>query len=99
MPPVSSSGSSSLSARRTVVSPLPRIPTMDTESQSPKRHNNVISSLNMAIDTANFAKEILSVVPAQAACSSISVLLTAIKVCFLPVRIDGLRVKTTSRIL
>jgi hypothetical protein len=59
---------------------------MDTKSQPPKRNNNVLSSLNMAIDAANLAKEILSVVSAKAACGSISVLLTAIKVRFLLVR-------------
>ena len=73
---------------------------MDTEPQPPKRHNNVLSSLNMAIDAANLAKEILSVVSAKAACSSISVLLTAIKVRFLLVRVNALQVKiaVTSRI-
>ena len=67
---------------------------MDTDSEPPKRHNNVLSSLNLAIDTANLAKDMLSVVSAKAVCGSISVLLTAIKVCFLPARINGLRAKT-----
>ena len=67
---------------------------MDTESGPPKRHNNILSSLNMAIDTANLTKEILSVMSAKAVCGSISVLLTAMKVCFLPARVDGLRAKT-----
>ena len=67
---------------------------MDTQPEPPKRHNNVLSSLNMAIDTANLAKEILSVVSAKAVCGSISVLLTAIKVCFLPARVDGSRART-----
>ena len=66
---------------------------MDTKSQRQKRQDNVISSLNMAIDAANLAKEALSITPAKAVCGSISILLTAIKVGFLLVRVDGLRAK------
>ena len=78
----------------TIVSPLPRVLTMDTKTKPPKRHNNVLSSLNMAIDTANLAGGILSDLSAKAVCGSISILLTAIKVCFLPTRVDGLLAKT-----
>ena len=65
--------------------PPPRVPTMDTKSQRPKGQDNVVSSLNVAIDAANLTKEILSITPAKAICGSISVILTMIRVCFLQV--------------
>ena len=61
---------------------------MDTKSQPQRRQDNVISSLNVAIEAANLAKEVLSITPAKVVCGSISVLLTAIKVCFLLVQVE-----------
>ena len=56
---------------------------MDTESQRPRGRDNIVSSLNVAIEAANLTKEILSITPAKAVCGSISVILTMIRVCFL----------------
>ena len=49
--------------------------------QSQRRgQDNVVSSLNVAIEAANLTKEILSVTPAKAVCGSISVILLMIRV-------------------
>lgn len=57
---------------------------MDTNAPQPKRRDNVLTSLNVAIDVVNIAKDALSMTPAKAACYSVSVILTMIKVGFLP---------------
>jgi len=54
-------------------------------SQRPKGKDGVLSSLNVAIDGLNLAKEATSVLQAKAAFASASVLLTMIRVGFLPV--------------
>ena len=56
------------------------------KSQQPKRRNGVLSTLNVTIETLNLAKEISSITPAKAVFGSVSVLLTMIKVSFLPRR-------------
>jgi len=53
---------------------------MATESQQPKKREGVISSLNVAIDIVNIAKEASSVTPATAAFGSVGILLTMIRV-------------------
>ena len=57
---------------------------MDTKSsQRQKRQENVLSSLNVAIDFLNLAKDSCgSVPPAQAVFGSVSILLTMIRVRF-----------------
>ena len=49
--------------------------------------------LNVAIETLNITKEVLSITPAKAICGSVSVILTMIKVRFLQVRVDLLWTK------
>ena len=56
--------------------------TMQTESQRPKGKDQTISSLNVAIEGLNLAKELSSVTPAKAVFGSASILLTMIKVSF-----------------
>jgi len=55
---------------------------MDANSQRPKG-DGVLSSLNVAIEALNLAKEVSVIAPAKAAFGSVSVLLTMIRVCFL----------------
>jgi len=56
---------------------------MQAKSQQPKGRDGVISSLNIAIEGLNLAKEVSSVTPAKAVFGSASALLTLIKVCSL----------------
>jgi len=56
---------------------------MQANSQQPKGRNGTISSLNIAIEGLNLAKEISSVTPAKAVFGSASLLLTMIRVRFL----------------
>ena len=58
---------------------------MDPKPQQSRERGGTLSSLNVAIETMNLAKEISSVTPAKAVFGSVSVLLTMIRVCFLPV--------------
>jgi hypothetical protein len=57
---------------------------MTSNPQRNKRHgrDNVLSSLNVAIEALNLTKEILSITPAKAVCGSVSVILATIRVCF-----------------
>ena len=48
-----------------------------------KRRDRVLSSLDMAIDGLNLAKELSSITPAKAVFGTVSILLTMIKVRFL----------------
>ena len=61
---------------------------MTDNSQRQKGRDSVLSSLNVAIDGLNFAKEVTSVTPAKIVFTSTSILLTTIRVCFLPVHVD-----------
>ena len=55
--------------------------------QPPKGRNDALSSLKVAIDTLNLAKEATGAAPAKAAFSSVSDLLTIIGVSFLLARV------------
>jgi hypothetical protein len=56
---------------------------MADKSQRPKGRDGVLSSLNVAIDGLNLAKELSSITPAKAVFGSVAILLTMIKVRFL----------------
>ena len=60
---------------------------MATKTQRPQGQNDILSSLNMAIDALDLAKEATTVVSAKAAFTSASVLLTVIRVGLLPVHV------------
>jgi len=53
---------------------------MAAKSQRPKGRDSALSSLNVAIDFLNLAKEASSITPAKAAFGTVSILLTMIKV-------------------
>ena len=53
---------------------------MTDESQRPMGQNAALSSLNTAIDALNLAKETSTIIPAEAAFGSTSVLLATIRV-------------------
>ena len=53
---------------------------MDADSQPPEWHDTVFSSLDLAIEALNLAKEISSITPAKAVFGSVAILLTMIKV-------------------
>jgi len=55
---------------------------MQANSQQPKGRDGTISSLNIAIEGLNLAKELSDITPARAVFGSASVLLTMIKVRF-----------------
>ena len=56
---------------------------MDIKSQRQEGRNSALSSLNMAIEALNLAKEISNATPVNAVFGSVSVLLTIIRVRFL----------------
>ena len=53
---------------------------MNANTQAPEPRDNVIFSLNMAIDVLNVAKEVSSITPAKAVFGSVGALLVMIKV-------------------
>ena len=53
---------------------------MDPGAQRQKRREIVLSSLNVAIEASNLAKEFCSITPAKPVFGSLSVVLTMIKV-------------------
>jgi hypothetical protein len=53
---------------------------MDANSQRPKGRDGALSSLNVAIDAMNLAKDIVDIAPAKAAFGSVGALLTMIRV-------------------
>ena len=57
---------------------------MATESRHSKGHDHILSFLDVAIEGLNLAKEVSSITPAKALFGSASVLLTMIRVRFLP---------------
>ena len=69
---------------------------MTPRSRRPERQDNVLSSLNVAIEALNLAKEVLSITPAKAVCGSVGVILTTIRVCFLLARVARLQADTRS---
>ena len=56
---------------------------MDVKPQRPKGRDGTISSLNIAIEAMNLAKEVSSITPAKAVFGSVGVLLTMVRVRFL----------------
>ena len=69
---------------RTPSSRLPCASTMTTKPQQPKEKNKrALIALNIAISGLSIVKEASSMTPAAAAISSVTVLLTIIKVCVL----------------
>ena len=67
---------------------------MDPNSQRPKGRDRIFSSLNLAIEALNIAKDASGIPPAQAVFGSVSALLTMIRVRFLLFYDDELRVDT-----
>jgi len=59
---------------------LPRVSTMEAGFQRPKERKGTVSSLNVAIDTVNLAKEISGIPLAKTAFDSVNALLTMIRV-------------------
>lgn len=58
---------------------------MEAKPQQPKGRDGTLSSLNIAIEAMNLAKEVSSITPAKAVFGSVSILLTMVKVCvFVP---------------
>ena len=66
---------------------------MKAKPRQSKRQDNALSLLNVAIESFNLTKEILSVTPAKAVCGFVSVILTMLRVCFLPAPVDLWRTK------
>jgi len=58
---------------------------MDAKSQRPKARDGALSSLNVAIEALNLAKEMSGITPVKAAFDSVTVLLTTVRVRFLPI--------------
>jgi len=56
---------------------------MDPNIPQSGRRDNILSSLNVVIETLNLAKEVSSVTPAKAVFGSVSLILTMIRVGFL----------------
>jgi len=57
---------------------------METGSQRPEGREGAISALNAAIEAVNLAEKISSIPPAKTVLGSVSALLGAIRVFFLP---------------
>ena len=66
---------------------------MDPKSLRPKRQDDALSMLNVAIEALNLTKEVLSMTPAKAVCGSVSAILTMIRVRFFLVRAGTVRLK------
>jgi len=56
---------------------------MATMSQRPNRRDIALSSLNVAVEALNLAKEVSSITPAKAVFGTVSVILKMIRVSFL----------------
>ena len=76
-----------LPPRCTILSRPPRVLFTEVEPQ-PKGRESAISALNAVIEALNLAKEVSSIVPAEAVFASVSVILAMIRVSFLPVFVD-----------
>ena len=55
---------------------------MAAKPQPPKGRDGTLSSLNIAIEAMNLAKEVSSITPAKAVFGSVSILLAMVRVCF-----------------
>jgi len=64
---------------------------MGIKSELPKGRENILPSLNVAIDALNLAKDMCSITPAKAVFDSVSALLTMVRVRFFRFRDDELR--------
>jgi len=64
---------------------------MAAKSQRPKHRDVALSSLNVAVEAVNFAKELSGVKPAKAVIGTVSVILTMIGVSFLSVCVKRLQ--------
>ena len=64
---------------------------MDKDSRRQQRQDNVLPSLNVAIEALNITKEILSITPAKAVCGSVSVVLAMVRVRLSLIRVDCCR--------
>ena len=69
---------------------------MDPKSKQSKRRDNVLSSLNVVIEGLNLADNLATITPAKAVFSTVSVILTMIRVsslllCEDPLRDDKMR--------
>ena len=53
---------------------------MTDKSQQPKGQDGALSTLNVAIDGLNLAKEVASITPAKAVIGSVAILLAMIRV-------------------
>ena len=80
---------SSLKPIHHVVFYQPRVSTMASNPQRTKHRDNILSSLNVAIDALNITKDILSATPAKAVCGPVSVILTMVKVSSLLTHVCG----------
>jgi len=56
---------------------------MDAKSQGPKEHKSAVLALDAAIEALNLAKEFSSITPAKGVFSTVSVILTMIRVSLL----------------
>lgn len=61
---------------------------MDPDTRRQKRRDNVLSSLNVAIGALKLAKEVPGIAPAQAVFSSVTIILSMIRVGFLQLCVD-----------
>jgi len=59
---------------------------MDARSKRSKRRDGVLSSLNVTIEGLNIAQNLSSITPAKAVFSTVSVILTMIRVSFFLLR-------------
>ena len=57
---------------------------MTDKSKRPKERDDILSLLDVTIDGLNLAKELSSITPVKVVFGSVSVLLTMIRVSFLP---------------
>jgi len=53
---------------------------MEAKSQRPKGRDGTLSSINVAIEAMNLAKEVSSITPAKAVFGTVSILLAMIRV-------------------
>jgi hypothetical protein len=64
---------------------------MNPKFKQSKRRDDVLSSLNVVIEGLNLAENLSSITPAKAVFSTVSVILTMIRVSFLLLHEDPLR--------
>ena len=69
---------------------------MADKPQQPKGQDGVLSTLNVAIDGLNFAKEVASLTPAKVVFGSVAILLTMIRVSSLLFCDEGSLVHTST---